>query len=201
MVKYEYTCAVARDERGDAAIRLDRALPDLTTFPQGVAITFKRTIRVPDNTKQVSNLPPDLGTFPLYQVGEYASRLPQAMARKGGAFFHMHQREAMWVNFTATAPFIIKMYVGGVNVVSGVHTEVAAPKHQRVQPEKLRHTVQDYVVVPNQLWIDGIAVKPGLVRQFVAMPMGQGYSVEAQLSGEEAAGGLQFEITPMKRKP
>ncbi|KAI1207587.1 uncharacterized protein F4807DRAFT_171973 [Annulohypoxylon truncatum] len=28
------------------------------------------------------------------------------------------------------------------------------------------------------------------------MPMGQGYSVEAQLTGKEVVGGLQFEITP-----
>lgn len=29
-----------------------------------------------------------------------------------------------------------------------------------------------------------------------SMPIGHGYSVEAQLTGEEVVGGLQFEITP-----
>lgn len=40
-----------------------------------------------------------------------------------------------------------------------------------------------------------MAVEPGKVRQFVAMCMGTGYSVEAQILGEETTGGLQFEIT------
>ncbi|KAL9110597.1 MAG: hypothetical protein Q9227_004955 [Pyrenula ochraceoflavens] len=59
-------------------------------------------------------------------------------------------------------------------------------------------TLQDYVVTPNQLWLDGIALEPGVVRQFTAVPMGSGYSVEAQLSGEEITGGIQIEVTATK---
>ena len=36
--------------------------------------------------------------------------------------------------------------------------------------------------------------------QFVAIPVGSGYSVEAQISGQEAIAGLQFEIIATKRK-
>jgi ubiquitin len=56
--------------------------------------------------------------------------------------------------------------------------------------------IQDYLVVPDQLWLDGIATDASKVRQFVAMPVGSGYSVEAQLTGEEVTGGIQFEIIP-----
>lgn len=37
---------------------------------------------------------------------------------------------------------------------------------------------------------------PGKVRQFVAMPIGGGYAVEAQLTGAELKAGIQFEIVP-----
>lgn len=35
------------------------------------------------------------------------------------------------------------------------------------------------MVSPEQPWLDGIADGDGTVRQFVAMPLGSGYSVEA----------------------
>jgi hypothetical protein len=53
-------------------------------------ITFKRTIRVPDNG-EVSYLPPDSGSFPLYNVADFASVLPQDMVDKGGLFFSMYR--------------------------------------------------------------------------------------------------------------
>jgi hypothetical protein len=45
-------------------------------------------------------------------------------------------------------------------------------------------------------WLDGIADTNGTVRQFVATPFGSGFSVESQITGNDAAGGLQFEIVP-----
>ena len=41
---------------------------------------------------------------------------------------------------------------------------------------------QDYVVLPDQPWIDGYCVETGVIRQFVAMPLGTGYTVEEQLT-------------------
>lgn len=61
------------------------------------------------------------------------------------------------------------------------------------------HSIQDYVILPEQQWLDGIATSNGLVRQFVAMPYGQAYSVEKQLTGEEVNGGMQIEVTPAIR--
>lgn len=179
---------------GDA-IAIDRVLPE-TKIPQGLKITFKRTIRVPDN-EEVSNLPPGLGSFPLFKVQDYAARLPKDMVDKRGLFFPMYQKEAMWIHFESTAPFMIKIYCGGVNAISGEHSnESAGTQQRRSKLAREDASIQDYVVVPSQPWLDGVAVKPSVVRQFVAMPMGHGYSVEAQVTGKETVGGLQLEVTP-----
>lgn len=61
--------------------------------------------------------------------------------------------------------------------------------------------LQDYIVVPGQRWLDGIADTDGTVRQFVAMPFGTGHSVESQITGSDTIGGLQFEITPYTARP
>jgi hypothetical protein len=103
----------------------------------------------------------------------------------------------MWMSFSAKRPFAIKIYVGGVNAISGVPVnETPEAMMERLQTsEKVK---QDYVVLPDQPWLDGIASEDGRIRQFVAMPKGSGYSVEAQVTGEEKIGGLQLEITPVK---
>jgi hypothetical protein len=62
---------------------------------------------------------------------------------------------------------------------------------------------QDYVVVHGadfedkkvgQRWIDGIAVAPGIVKRFVAVPSGSRESIEYQVTGSDGVGGLQLEI-------
>ena len=40
---------------------------------------------------------------------------------------------------------------------------------------------QNYVSLPKQLWLDGINCGDGYVRQFVAMPLGKGYTVEVKI--------------------
>jgi hypothetical protein len=56
--------------------------------------------------------------------------------------------------------------------------------------------LQDYIVVPGQQWLDGVADSNGTVRQFVATPFGSGHSIEAQITGHEAASGIQIEVVP-----
>lgn len=53
-------------------------------------------------------------------------------------------------------------------------------------------------MVPGQPWLDGYASADGIVRQFVAMPLGSGLTVEQHLSGKEEHGGIQILIYPMK---
>jgi hypothetical protein len=57
---------------------------------------------------------------------------------------------------------------------------------------------QDYVEVPGQPWLDGFCVEKGVVRQFVAMPLGQGYTAEEQVTGKAEHGGIQILARPLK---
>lgn len=167
-----------------------------------LTISFRRTVRVPDDGKE-HNLPPGLGAFPLFNVEAFKSSLPQDMVEKGGLFLPMYQREAMWIHFEtsdsiARNPYAIRVFIGGVNGITGepmVPDMSTLLKSKNGVPPK-----QDYIIVPPQPWLDGVAVAPGIVRQFVAMPTGTGYSVEHQVTGKENVGGIQLEIIPAKKR-
>ncbi|KAF8852869.1 ubiquitin-domain-containing protein [Acephala macrosclerotiorum] len=154
-------------------------------------ISFRRTIRVPDNGSTYQ-LPPDCGPFSIFSVKDYEKQLPDLMVTKGGMFIPMYKREAMWINFKGRRPFAIKIYVGGINAVSGEPAvETSGTLQRRKQRLNQGKSIQDYVVPPNQLWLDGIATADGKVMQFTATPAGSGYSVEAQLSGKS----IQLEVS------
>jgi hypothetical protein len=164
-------------------------------------ITFKRTLRIPDDNRSYP-LPPDLGNFPLAHVDDHVDRVPSQWVEHGGIFLPMAQAEAMWIKFSADYftinagyPFAIKVAAGKINAVSG------EPWSPQLQPRRVGlngTTEQDYVTVPRQDWLDGFNVGQGLVRQFLAMPLGAGYTVEAQLTGTEEHGGLQIIAIPLK---
>ena len=63
-----------------------------------------------------------------------------------------------------------------------------------------RRKAQDYVVSGQQPWLDGFNADEGHVRQFVSRPLGEGASVEEQLTGEATWGGLQILVYPLKRE-
>jgi hypothetical protein len=96
-------------------------------------------------------------------------------------------------------PYAIKVFTGGVNAVSGEPRQPTAATVERLK-QKLDegNSIQDYVVVPHQNWLDSVAVAAGQVRQFVAVSKGSRYSVEAQITGQDMVGGLQIEITPLQ---
>src|SRR5262249_40867026 len=58
----------------------------------------------------------------------------------------------------------------------------------------------DYIVVPEQPWLDGFCVAKDVIRQFVAMPLGSGYTVEEQITEKPEHGGLQVIVYPMRKK-
>jgi hypothetical protein len=64
---------------------------DCITFNGDLKISFRRTIRVPDN-EESHFLPPDLGAFPLKAVSQHSSKLDPAMVMKGGVFFPMYRK-------------------------------------------------------------------------------------------------------------
>ena len=53
-------------------------------------VSFQRTVRVPDNQED-NQLPPGMGTFPLYSVSHYQDKLPEDVSAKGGLFLPMYR--------------------------------------------------------------------------------------------------------------
>jgi len=165
--------------------KLEFAFPEVHEDAK-LYVTFKRTLRIPDNESAYS-LPPGLGDFPLRLVDDFGEKVPDKWLERGGVMLPMYQSEAMWIQFTSDYPFAVKVAAGKVNAVTG---EDWTNEFQR--------SPQDYVVPPKQPWIDGFCVGKGVIRQFVAMPLGSGYSAEEQISGEAEYGGVQLIVSPMK---
>ena len=155
-------------------------------------VTFQRTLRIPDDDKEYP-LPPGLGAFPMVHTEDYRDRVPAKWLERQGVMLPMYQSEALWLQFAGEYdhergvhyPFALKIAAGKRSALTG-KAWVQALKEK------------DYVVLPDQPWIDGFVVEEGVIRQFVAVPLGMGLTVEAQLSGEEAFGGIQIEAYPMK---
>ncbi len=170
------------------------------SFPEihpqaSLTIQFQRTLRIPDDDKTYP-LPPGLGAFPLRHVDDHAANVPPTWLQHGGVMFPMYQSEAMWLDFEsatiadrgASYPFAVKIATGLQCAVSG-----------KAWTEGLHRGPQNYVHIPKQPWLDGYVVEEGLIRQFVAMPLGAGYTAEEQITGNAEHGGLQLAVYPMKR--
>ena len=147
-------------------------------------LSFERTLRIPDDGRTYP-LPPSLGSFPVRRVRDFAQRVPESWRENGGVFIPMYQREAMWLLFRAPywRPCAVQVGVGKVNAISG-----------KPWDGKLVRGDQDYVVCPDQPWLDGTKAGEGFIKQFVAMPLGMGYTVEGQVTGKEEFGGLQIQV-------
>jgi hypothetical protein len=151
-------------------------------------VDLQRTLRIPDDGTEYP-LPPGLGRFPLRHVDDFARQVPSTWLTHGGVVLPMYQSEALWLNLSSDYPFAVKVATGRINAVSG-----------ETWTDGLHGVPQDYLVVPEQPWLDGYSTGDDLIRQFVAMPLGSGYSVEEQLTGEAEHGGLQLIVYPMKRE-
>lgn len=144
-----------------------------------VTIDFQRTLRIPE--KGLHPLPPGLGRFPLRRVADYPNTAPAEWLVRGGVMLPVYQCEAMWLSFSASEPAALQIGVGKVCAVSGLPW--------------IDHLVgdpQNYVALPQQPWLDGINSGDGFIRQFVAVPLGSGATVEGQVTGEETHGGVQL---------
>lgn len=163
----------------------------------GTTITFQRTLRIPDDGREYP-LPPGLGEFPLRKVSDYAHRVPASWVRHSGVFLPMYQREAMWLAIGGRdwRPNAIKIAAGKINAVSGKPWDqrLAGPDRSRFWSTGVGEELQDYLVCPPQPWLDGFNTGHGSIRQFVAMPLGMGYTVEGQVTGKEEHGGLQLMV-------
>ncbi|MFC9502485.1 hypothetical protein [Streptomyces sp. NPDC057002] len=154
-------------------------------LPGGVTVRFIRTLRLPETGTHP--LPPGLGEFPVRRVADYGDRVPEAWRARGGVMLPVYLREAMWLSFAGTSePAALQVGVGKVCAVSG-----------RPWSDRPARDPQNYVVLPRQPWLDGINSGTGTVRQFVAVPLGLGATVEGQVTGEEVWGGVQLQSFPL----
>jgi len=149
-------------------------------------ISFMRTLRLPDDGK-IYPLPAGLGEFPLRHVEEFPERVPVEWRNRGGVMMPMYQAEALWLMFKADYPMALKVGTGKINAVNG-----------HPWSDGLERQPQGYVVLPEQPWLDGFCVAPGVVRQFVAAGIGNGYTAEEQITGEGIFGGIQLQAHPVK---
>jgi hypothetical protein len=159
-------------------------------------ITFIRTLRIPDDNKTYS-LPPGVGHFPLHQVEDFADKLPENWSEHKGIFLPMYQSEAMWLRFNADCPIALKIAAGKINAISG---KPWSNELQLTQGDERENSQPDYIVIPKQPWLDGFNVGKGLIKQFVAVPLGMGYTVEEQITGQAEHGGVQIIAYPMKKE-
>jgi hypothetical protein len=162
----------------------------LEVHPQATFfVEFQRTLRIPDDGRTYP-LPPGLGAFPLRHVDDFADNVPYHWIEHGGVMLPMYQSEALWLRFSSKGyPFVAKVAAGKINAVTG-----------ETWTNGIHRDPQDYLVIPNQPWLDGYCVSKGVIRQFVAMPLGTGYSAEEQITGRAETGGLQLVAYPMKRE-
>lgn len=144
-----------------------------------VKVEFQRTLRIPETG--LHPLPPGLGRFPLRRVQDYPGTAPAEWLARGGVMLPIYQREAMWLSFGASEPSALQVGVGKVCAVSGLPWI-----------EHLVKDPQNYVALPRQPWLDGINAGDGFIRQFVAVPLGSGATVEGQVTGQEVHGGVQL---------
>ncbi len=147
-------------------------------------LRFMRTLRIPDDNRDYP-LPPGLGRFPLRWATD---------ALGTAVLLPMYQSEAMWISLGTGAfrddsfPCAIRIAAGDIDALTGERWR-----------EGLQAEPQNYLVSTLQPWLDGFCVQKDLIRQFVAMPLGQGYTAEEQLLGDAARGGLRISVYPMKQ--
>jgi hypothetical protein len=146
-------------------------------------VAFQRTLRVPEDGK-VYPLPPGLGRLPIQPASELKGSAG-LLAEPGAFIIPLYQREALWLGFGGAEwkPNAVQVAVGGVNAVSG-------------QPwtHSLSDAPQNYLVCPQQPWLDGINAGAGHIRQFVALQLGDARTIEAQVRGEAKIGGIQIRV-------
>jgi hypothetical protein len=159
------------------SVRLD---DDRIRIGERLSITFQRTLRIPDDDQSYP-LPPGLGPFPIRRAADFASKLPDDW--RDDFLIPMYQREALWIALEGAdwKPNAVKIGIGRIDALTG-----------ETWSETLSAEPQNYLVAPDQPWIDGINAGDGFIRQFVAMPLGGGHTVEGQISGEEREGGVQI---------
>jgi hypothetical protein len=153
-----------------------------------VTVSFHRTLRVPDNGDNYP-LPPSFGRMMPYACAAHRNQVPRDWLLPDSFFIPLHQREALWLGFDGQAwhPSALVIGAEGVNVITGEPWDVP-----------LSASAQNYVVVPDQPWLDGIRTATGLVRQFIAVPLGEGFTLSEQMQTTSTHHGIQLRVHEAK---
>jgi hypothetical protein len=157
----------------------------IVRFDEHFAVSFQRTVRVPDDGR-VYPLPAGLGMLPVFPNESSPERSSMHGRDRRSVLLPLYQREALWLGFHVRPeqPRAVKVAVGGFNVLTGAE-----------ERGELHASPQDYLVCPPQIWLDGVRTERGNVRQFVAVALGHGKTLEASLrGGVELRGGLQLTV-------
>jgi hypothetical protein len=159
----------------------------LAEYENPVCISFQRTLRIPDDGG-IYPLPPGFGQFPVRTIPVCAEQVPPEWRASGDIAIPLRQAEALWLDFhnSYSPPAAMKVGSGLINAING-----------QAWTDGLTNAPQGYVVLPDQPWLDGYCVEPGIIRQFVAASLGSHSTAEEQLEGT-THGGLQFEVFPIK---
>ncbi|WP_454019564.1 hypothetical protein [Azospirillum sp. Marseille-Q6669] len=146
------------------------------------SVSFRRTLRVPDDGRTYP-LPPNLGPLPLFPIDRLREGVPDAWRQEGGFLLPLHRAEAMWIALGGAwwKPNAVKVGLGSIDALTGEPWDA-----------RLGQAPQNYLVVPDQPWLDGINVGQDRIRQFIAVPLGSGLSIEAQLAPGDERGGLRI---------
>ena len=124
--------------------------------------------------------------MPVQPVAKFSDNLPESWSiEKEALFVPLYQREALWLSFQAAhwKPNAVMVGTGDVNALTGERWQMTLTE----QP-------QNYLVCPEQPWLDGIKVEEGAIRQFVAVPLGQGLTISEQIAGPSTFEGLRVAV-------
>ena len=151
-----------------------QAEEEWVVLDDGLRLGIQRTLRVPE-TGGPYPLPPGLGRTRVLS----ADALGGDARLDADAVVPLHPHEAIWLQFRGAPgdPRAVKLAVGRIDALTGQPWTL-----------QLESDPQNYIVCPYQPWLDGFHTESGVVRQFVAVPLRTGESVEHQLTGVDTGG-------------
>ena len=155
--------------------------PDTKTH---FTVQLMKTIRVRNDGK-THGLPPSLGHFSFFM-------------HEGKRIVPIGNEEALWFSFAGNPDVVaVKFLAGGINAITG---EKETGEARTVLKNNGADAFgQNYMIIPDQPWLDGFKKQKGTVGQFIAVPLGKGRSVEEKLEKTQT-GSIQMIVIPVKKE-
>lgn len=172
--------------------REDRSLPvsfadNEIQVGESLTIAFEATLRIPEDGEHYV-VPSGLAPLPFYRTEDFADRVPVRWKKRSGIMIPLHPWEATWICLSSRSwrPNAIKVRVGNLNGLTG-----------RRYRSRLSAKPQDYLVCPQEPWIDRVHLGRQGLRQLIA-PAYAGHVAHSriQLAVFEPGAGRFPEGTP-----